>query len=213
MGLLLILLIIIILNAISIALMYNFLGDLDKKEKLIFIAGGVAIMYVLTILAYWISTGEIEENYTSNTVRDLIVFLFVPINGLIILPILSKSYYSYRKKHLKFDILLKRAGVLGIGVLIPIILECIFFNDLHYTIYDLVNGTSTNQTYESTELNDVNDNNNINDIDVQNTISNETVNEVTNEISNNIEENENIVNTISENNVDEQELENNDLEE
>ena len=87
MGLLLILLIIIILNAISIALMYNFLGDLDKKEKLIFIAGGVAIMYVLTILAYWISTGEIEENYTSNTVRDLIVFLFVPINGLIILPI------------------------------------------------------------------------------------------------------------------------------
>lgn len=213
MGLLLILLIIIILNAISIALMYNFLGDLDKKEKLIFIAGGVAIMYVLTILAYWISTGEIEENYTSNTVRDLIVFLFVPINGLIILPILSKSYYSYRKKHLKFDILLKRAGVLGIGVLIAIILECIFFNDLHYTIYDLVNVTSTNQTYESTELNDVNDNNNINDIDVQNTISNETVNEVTNEISNNIEENENIVNTISENNVDEQELENNDLEE
>lgn len=216
MGLLLILLIIIILNAISIALMYNFLGDLDKKEKLIFIAGGVAIMYVLTILAYWISTGEIEENYTSNTVRDLIVFLFVPINGLIILPILSKSYYSYRKKHLKFDILLKRAGVLGIGVLIAIILECIFFNDLHYTIYDLVNETSTNRTYESTEINDVNTNiNTINDeIDDENTISNETVNNVTNEISNNIEEeNKDTDNSISENNVNEQESENNDLEE
>ena len=50
---------ILILNIVSIVLMYYSLKDTPKKEKLVFIAGGTALMYVLTSVVYWISTRDI----------------------------------------------------------------------------------------------------------------------------------------------------------
>ena len=62
---LVILLFIIILNIVSIVLMYYCLADLTKKEKLIYIAAGTALMYILTTIVYWISTRGIEMTEVS----------------------------------------------------------------------------------------------------------------------------------------------------
>ena len=97
---LVILLFIIILNVVSIVLMYYCLADLTKKEKLIYIAGGTAFMYVLTTIVYWISTRGITMTEVSEMGKNLITFLFVPINGIIILPMFAKSYYSYKMRGL-----------------------------------------------------------------------------------------------------------------
>ena len=40
--------------------MYRCLVNSDRKEKLIFIAAGTALMYILTSIVYWISTRGIE---------------------------------------------------------------------------------------------------------------------------------------------------------
>ena len=70
-----IILFIIILNAVSILLMYRSLNNLTSKEKLIYIAAGTVIMYLLTSLVYWISTRNIEITEVSSTGKDLIIFL------------------------------------------------------------------------------------------------------------------------------------------
>ena len=47
---LIILLFVLILNIVAIALTYHSLSDLDKKERAIFVAVGIAIMYICNLL-------------------------------------------------------------------------------------------------------------------------------------------------------------------
>lgn len=136
---LVILLFIIILNIVSIVLMYYCLADLTKKEKLIYIAAGTALMYILTTIVYWISTRGIEITEVSEMGKNLITFLFVPINGIIILPLFAKSYYNYKMGGLDGSVLKKRAMVLGVILLIILIIECIYFKNIQEQVVNLIN--------------------------------------------------------------------------
>ena len=136
---LVILLFIIILNIVSIVLMYYCLADLTKKEKLIYIAVGTALMYILTTIVYWISTRGIEMTEVSEMEKNLITFLFVPINGIIILPLFAKSYYNYKMGGLDGSVLKKRAMVLGVILLIILIIECIYFKNIQEQVVNLIN--------------------------------------------------------------------------
>lgn len=136
---LVILLFIIILNIVSIVLMYYCLADLTKKEKLIYIAAGTALMYILTTIVYWISTRGIEMTEVSEMGKNLITFLFVPINGIIILPLFAKSYYNYKMGGLDGSVLKKRAMVLGVILLIILIIECIYFKNIQEQVVNLIN--------------------------------------------------------------------------
>lgn len=135
---LVILLFILILNIVSIVLMYYCLGDLEKKEKLIFISAGIAIMYVITSIVYWISTIGIDINEVSETGKNLIIFLFVPVNSLIILPLLAKSYTKLKFGSLEKRIFLKRGIVLSILLIIAIVLECIYFKNIQEEVVNII---------------------------------------------------------------------------
>lgn len=202
------LLIILILNVLTIFLMYKFLEDLNKKDKLIFIAVGVAIIYLITSLAYWISTVNMDQRYQDSTLKDMIVFLFVPINGLIILPILAKSYYKFKQGKLDLKILLKRGAILAIGVIIAVVLECVFMKDLQMTLFDVIN-QRTMERYE-----ELVDSENI-DNDVTNNVINDVMNEVTNEVQNEVsgEIINDVENNLKENNVGSNNIENEENEE
>ncbi len=148
---LVILLFIIILNVVSIVLMYYCLADLTKKEKLIYIAGGTAFMYVLTTIVYWISTRGITMTEVSEMGKNLITFLFVPINGIIILPMFAKSYYSYKMRGLDGNILKKRAMVLGVILLIILIIECIYFKNIQEQVVNLINEQRTTNAQQDAD--------------------------------------------------------------
>ena len=148
---LVILLFIIILNVVSIVLMYYCLADLTKKEKLIYIAGGTAFMYVLTTIVYWISTRGITMTEVSEMGKNLITFLFIPINGIIILPMFAKSYYSYKMRGLDGNILKKRAMVLGVILLISLIIECIYFKNIQEQVVNLINEQRTTNAQQDAD--------------------------------------------------------------
>lgn len=131
---LLITLFIIIFNLISIALVYYCLDNMEKKEKIIFIAVGTAVMYVLTSIVYWISTRNIEIKEVSEFGKNLITFLFVPVNGIIILPILAKSYRKYSAQKLKADKFRNRIIVLAVVLFIMLIIECSYFKDIQNNV-------------------------------------------------------------------------------
>lgn len=135
---LVILLFIIILNIVSIVLMYYCLGELGKKEKLIFIAAGIAIMYMLTSFVYWLSTKDIEITSVSERGKDLITFLFVPINGIITLPLLAKSYFKYKIGGIDMPILRNRAVVILIILVVLLVIECTYFKNIQQQVVDLL---------------------------------------------------------------------------
>lgn len=153
----------LVLNIVTIVLTYYCLSNLEKKEKLIFIAAGIAIMYVLTSFVYWISTKEVSLKEVSELGQNLITFLFVPINGLVVLPILAKSYSKYKIGSLASDKLRNRVIVLAVILLIILIVECSYFKGIQNGVITLIE--------------------NNNEVKVQ------TIEDNSNEISNNTEEN------------------------
>lgn len=189
---LVILLFIIILNIVSIVLMYYSLRDLNKKEKLIFIAAGTALMYILTSIVYWISTKNIEITEVSETGKDLITFLFVPINGILVLPLFAKSFYKFRFGSLDKKILINRGIVLGVLLLIILIIECVYFKNIQQQVVNLIMvQQQTSGEQESMNTNEVTENittNTLEDIVTMNQTTNEVMqgNEIEEEIVNDV---------------------------
>lgn len=187
-----ILLFIVILNVVSILLMYYCLRELTNKEKLVYIAGGTAIMYILTTIVYWISTRSIEISEVSETGKNLITFLFVPINGILILPLFAKSYCNYKLGGVDLNTLKKRGMVLGIILLIILIIECIYFKNVQEQVVNLIKEQQSNVSQEQKTLddatlilksNEINDGNQI-ELDTTNDLATNTT--IQNEISENI---------------------------
>lgn len=95
-------------------------------------------MYVITSIVYWISTIGIDINEVSETGKNLIIFLFVPVNSLIILPLLAKSYTKLKFGSLEKRIFLKRGIVLSILLIIAIVLECIYFKNIQEEVVNII---------------------------------------------------------------------------
>ena len=185
--------IVVVLNALCIYLMYRFLKDVDKKEKFIFIAVGVAVMYGITAFVHWISIQGLDEMYKDGVAKDIVTFLFVPINGLIILPALASSYNSYKQNKLSLNMLGKRMSVLLIPFAIVLVLERIFIKNVQVAVTNAYDDSTKFQYEEYIE-----DTNTIDETNMTtgNIISNETLNEVANEVTNEIS------NEVSTNRID-----------
>lgn len=134
----LILFFIFMLNIVAIILTYYCLSNLENKEKVIFIAVGVAVVYMLTSFVYWISTKDIAVKEVSELGKKLLTFLFVPINGIITLPILAKSYNKYKIGRLESDKLRNRGILILIVLAIALMLECSYFKDVQNRVVTLI---------------------------------------------------------------------------
>ena len=178
---------IFILNIVSIALVYHCLQGIENKEKMIFIVVGMAIIYILTSIVYWISTIGIEMGEVSEIGKDLITFLFVPINSLVILPLLAKSYIKLKFGSLDKRVFFNRGIVLATILLILLIIECIYFKNIQVQVVDFVKRNM--QIQQNKEIN----NNNLNNLENENTLN------IINELEANIVDNQvnNLTNEIN----------------
>ena len=191
-----IILFILILNIVSILLIYRCLTGVEKKERFIFLAAGIAIMYMLTSFVYWISTRNVEITQVSQTGKDLITFLFVPINGILILPLLAKSYAKYRGNNLRKRILINRGFVLTLFLIILLIVEGVYFKNILDGVVDLIKEQNLYQEEAGQSDSNVVDGNSVNTNDIANQIEVNTINE-TNEVNE-----VNTVNELSTNSID-----------
>lgn len=145
MSMLLITIFIIILNIVAIALVYYCLENMEKKEKIIFIGAGIAVIYILTSFVYWISTQNVEIKEVSEMGKNLITLLFVPVNAIIVLPLLAKSYRKYSAGKLKADKFRNRVIVLTIILAILLIMECTYFKDIQNSVVNMIENNQKNQ--------------------------------------------------------------------
>lgn len=190
---LVIVLFILILNVVSILLMYKCLGIESKKEKLIFVIMGTALMYILTSIIYWISTKDIQMTEVSERGKDLIIFLFVPINAILTLPLFAKSFSKFRDGRIDGKILRNRGVLLIILLAIILIFECIYFKNIQQQVVNMIT-EEERQTVEQqqTYLNSVAANtlvtgenaiNSTNSVDDENVVN---VNDINNQEESNI---------------------------
>ena len=199
-----IVLFIFILNIVSIVLMYYSLKDIPSKEKLVFIAGGTALMYVLTSLVYWISTRDIAITEVSELGRDLITFAFVPINGIIVLPLFARSYYAFKNGRVEGRILRNRGIVLSIILIILLAIECSYFKNIQEQVVNMIYQNQVEEKHEEHGNTISNTNENVVDVTTLNQVS-------TNEISEELTENQIVVNENSESKIEVNEMNNNAL--
>ena len=193
---LVIILFIFILNVVSILLMYRCLTNVVAKEKLIFIAAGTALMYIFTSVIYWISTRSIEITEVSQKGKDLIIFAFVPVNGILILPLFAKSFSKFKGGSIDSRILRNRGIVLAVILASLLTIECVYFKNIQEQVVKLImeNEDNTEYNQDSGNINELGNENSNMFNDIENQIVVNTVNDITNEnITNENVANENVV--------------------
>lgn len=130
---------ILILNIVAILLTYKVLGkDMDKKSKGIFIAVGIAVIYLLVSFVYWLGTKDIDLGVNSETGKNLITFTFVPVNAIIMMPFLASSYRNWKDEMLKNEPFRNRCILMGFILLIVLIIEFFYFKDIQNGILSIL---------------------------------------------------------------------------
>ena len=130
---------ILVLNVLAVFLTYKFLGnESEKKEKWVFIIVGIAIMYMLVTLVYWMSTKNIDLGSAKATAQNLITFSFVPVNAILILPFLARSYRYFKLGNLKSENFRNRLILLAVVLIIILIIEFFYFKDIQNGILSMI---------------------------------------------------------------------------
>lgn len=130
---------ILILNVVAVFMTYKFLGeDFEQKQKLTFIVVGIAIMYMLVSLIYWLSTKNIDLGTTNEMGKNFIVFTFVPINSMIVLPFLASSYKYFKQGRLKTQNFKNRIILIAVILIIVLVLEFFYFKDIQNSILSII---------------------------------------------------------------------------
>lgn len=130
---------ILALNVVAVLINYRFLGtDIDKKEKLIFIVVGIAIMYVTVSIVYGLSVKNIEETRLVELAKNYMIFTFVPVNAILVLPFFASSYKYLKLGRLKKENFRNRTILLVAILLIILIIEFFYFQDIQTGILNIV---------------------------------------------------------------------------
>lgn len=195
-----IVLFILLINVVNIFAMYKLLGnDIGKKEKVIFIAVGVAVMYMIVSVVYWLSSIGMNEK-AADAGRDFITFTFVPVNGLCVLTFLSSSYKKYKAGHLKANILRNRCVALIVLLIILLIIEFFYFKNIQNNALEMLNNNTVNTIEENLTQENTQGNNENNNTSVENQLESgmSTNSEQSNTSIENTEEINNITSTNAE---------------
>ena len=131
---------ILIINIVSIVLVYHFLGkELEQKTKWIFIIIGTAIMYMLVSVIYWLGTLNVDLQVKDSMGKNLIVFTFVPVNAIITMPFIASSFKYWTNGRLKSVPFRNRCILIGIILLVILVIEFFYFQDIQNGILSILN--------------------------------------------------------------------------
>ena len=129
---------IIILNIVSISIVYKSLGKIEAKNKIAITALGIILMYVTLYIMYNISSADVDKNIITSS-RHLILFAFMPIDLLcILLPILLQIRKLKNKEDDETKIKYKLFLFIIIGIII-LFIESNYVKDIQQGIENFSN--------------------------------------------------------------------------
>ena len=132
----------IILYIILIAFSWHNLSIIvDKKLKIAYILIGLIAMFISTLIVFHISAGGVEYQNPSmvSNVRNIILAVFVPVNGLIVMPYLASKLSKITSNEITQEQFSKRLLILAVVFIVILIIECSYFKNIQLGIINLMN--------------------------------------------------------------------------
>lgn len=124
---------ILLANVIGIAIVYQFIKKLEKKEKLIFVAISVAVMYILISIVYWFSGFGIDETIHEAS-KNFVLYLFVPVNVILFIPYFASQYMKLKLRQIKIEKFINKLSVLVILLILVLVVEYFYFKNIQENI-------------------------------------------------------------------------------
>ena len=133
---------IVIINLASVFVIYKVLSNIELKNKIILVAIGEIVMYVILFIVYGISSGGANETIVKSS-RQIILFTFLPINIICIeLPIML-SLKKLQQGDIDKDKFNRRMAITLIIGIIILILEFNYIKNIQTGISNFI----TNANY------------------------------------------------------------------
>jgi len=127
-----------IANIIAIALLWFCLRGLSQKEKFLFIAVGIAVMYLLVSGIFVFSGNKIQNAEITEIAKNFITFTFVPVNAILLEAYIAKSYRQFREGTIKGYQLKRRCFVFTIFLCIVLGMEYVYFGNIQEGIQNMI---------------------------------------------------------------------------
>lgn len=112
----------------------------STKVKVGFIVTGFLLMLVSIWVTFYISISGLnyENAQIVGKVRNLLVAVFVPVNGLIVMPYLAKMLSKIGSNELTQEKFKKRLVILAIIYFAILIFECSYFKSTQIGILEMI---------------------------------------------------------------------------
>lgn len=130
---------ILLANIVAIILIYHSMDrNIEKTKKFLYIMVSMGIVYIFVLIIFGLSSIGIPENLVKNA-KDMIIFTFVPVNSIIIVPFLLRTINKCRNKELSIQKLNIRMSILAIIIILLLVGEYFYFRNTEKEIEDMVN--------------------------------------------------------------------------
>ena len=130
---------IVIMNLAAVLVIYRSLSNIELKNKLILLAIGEIVMYVILFIVYGISSAGANE-LVANSSRQIILFTLLPINVVCIEFPLMLLFKKLQQGDIEKDSFNKRMIFCLIACILILVLEFIYIKSIQAGISNL--GTS-----------------------------------------------------------------------
>ena len=169
-----ILLFILVANIVSLLLIYHsFDKNIEKTKKLLYTMIAMGVVYIIVLIVYFFSSIGIDKNIATQA-KQMIVFTFVPVNSIIVIPFLLRSFNKRKDKEITSEQLNKRAVVMFIIAVVLVVSEFFYFRNIEKGIGKIIEQqeTTNNTINTSTEDNIFNTNQQTTNSIIENSVSN-----------------------------------------
>lgn len=128
----------IIITTISVSLffalimiIYNVLNDLDIKNRIIICCMEIIVCLILTIIIFNLASVGVEypNNKDKMIAMKTLVSIFAPINGIILMPNITKTIKQSRHNEISKNEFAKKIKKITIIFIILIIIEIIYLKN------------------------------------------------------------------------------------
>ena len=112
----------------------------NNKVKVIYIIIGLLVMLICTFIAYIISSRGIEYSDTEliKKIRNMLLLVFIPVNGLIIMPYLANLLSKIGSNQITQEKFKKRIIILGVIFIIVLAFESSYFKSTQLGIINMI---------------------------------------------------------------------------
>ena len=184
-----ILLFILVANVVAILSIYHsFDRNIEKTKRLLYTMIAMGVVYIVVLIIYFFSSIGIDKQIATQA-KQMVVFTFVPVNSIILIPFLLRSFNKRKSKEITGEQLNKRAVTIFIIAVVLVVSEFFYFRNIEKGIGRIIeqqeaaNETSSNSVVTNSVLNTENNSIENSILNAENQVdSNKIVNSTVNNI-------------------------------